>query len=718
MTEPVTPLAVLLKTQTEVDIALGIHNIATCLSFLHKDANISHNNIRLTSIFVNQKDNLWRLGGLNFACKHQDVNAKLVNDLIKSAGSDAPASPEDIDGTFSSNLIHARDSWMMGHLISRLLGSFSGKADGQLVKFKQAITKFYCSSDPRKRPVIESLLVSPYFKTLPQQALIESVEFLQSITVKSEEERKDFFRKASNDLFHVPSEMFQKYLMRLIFSDIVFSDENAREYLLPRLLSVKTKRESRGFYKSESYFNIMGPQLQELYKRRAKHTRLVLLRLTRWYVPYLPSHFVCDCILSEVLLGLKDNDDAIVMATFNALAVLTSFVGSATVVGGDRTSNFYDAFPRGREAIVDVEVPSTPGITSDSFVKALDGKVANESDLDSGQEYPKVHVTSNDRLQAEKEMRMREFKKRREAQNKKKKQSVPPKENQKLLDMAQIISEEVISMTLETGREPYSEQPMTQLVHEQEGFSMEYKDTMASGAEGAWDNEDLEGAVLSEDTHLDMESQKVTEIETNIDLVLLEQEIDQFKMKEEEIEQLKLRELAEQSVEDHEQSFKNLVLELQDDGEIQVELKQEVYENKDYSSQASEEKYYHSDSDRKPEETPSISLLDIAQGKAIPEEDDVTITSPTRAKHMSDGFSNWENGGWSEFENSDGNARDEDERTGRIEEEVVRGPTLGEVASSTVSDFINLHEIQARAVEPEEDFFADMKPTYQAPKLL
>ena len=108
---------------------------------------------------------------------------------------------------------------------------------------------------------MEEFLSNPYFTVNPQSALINSIAFLEAITVKSEDEKRDFFRTASSGLFHVSSDHFQRYLMRLIFSDLCFAEEDAREYLLPRLLTVKTKRESKGFYKAESYARVIAPAL-------------------------------------------------------------------------------------------------------------------------------------------------------------------------------------------------------------------------------------------------------------------------------------------------------------------------------------------------------------------------------------------------------------------------------------------------------------------------
>ena len=665
VTEPVVPLGSLLKDLTELDVALGTYIIASSLNFLHKNAHMSHNNIRVKSIFVSLSDNLWRLGGLENVCKEGGVDDRTVGDIVRSSSPQCPAAPEDTDGTFSSNNIHCRDSWMLGHLVIKLTERFNGKPDGGLMKFKQTVKKSFCNADPRKRPSVESFLSCQYFKSYPQHALIYSVEFLESITIKSDEDKKNFFRKASTDLIQVSSDLFQKYLMRLMFSDLIFADENAREYLLPRLLSVKTKRESRGFYKAESYARIMAPLLKELFKRRAKHTRLVLLRLTRWYVPFLPSHFVKDSILPEILLGLNDTDDAIVMATFNSLAVLTSFLGATTVVGSSlQKSHFHDAFPRGAEpkALATTESLSD-GVGETSFSQTMNGKIMNDSDLDSGKEYPMVHVSRQDMLKSEREKRAQESKRKREARKIKEQ----TQQNQvKLIEVASRPEpkkttpegvSDIASHSILKKERFIHERAVPQLVHEQQGCSMEYKPESLSDG-GMWDSEN------------------------NLDLPV----------SDEEGGQRSLLEIARQTSEseDREGDIDLQVSDQEDNVETPVNMSSKV----------------NSDN----EEMSAAAVID------------------TSGNH-DDGFSNWENGGWSDFDTQFESDEGIEMKGLKLElSEVKPLDTVTEdaqvlpqmeqpvVVPATVSDIMNLE--RAVQEEPEVDFFADMQPTYTAPKLL
>lgn len=668
VTEPVVPLGTLLRDLGELDIALGVHTLASALKFLHENVQMCHNNIKVSSIFVATSDNLWRLGGVEYVNKPDCIDSALIGQIIRSATPDHPASPEDIDGTYRSTKINCRDSWLLGHLISLLMKRFNGKADGELMKFKQNIKKLYCSADPRKRPSMEMLLSCPYFKAYPQHALINSVDFLESITIKDNEEKKSYFRKASSDLFHVSSDLFQKYLIRLMFSDLIFADENAREYLLPRLLSVKTKRESRGFYKSESYSKIMAPVLRDLYKRRAKHTRLVLLRLSRWYAPFLPSHFVKDYLLPEILLGLNDNDDAIVMATFNALAVLTSFLGSKTVVGSSlQKSHFYDSFPRNADPkSLEQSEHINEDIIESSFTQSMEGKILNDSDFESGKDCEMFHGSRQDMLKEEREKRANEFKKRREAKKKKENElkqvklievatSQPDTSNAEIIDQSTALTSDSV-----LKKECFTHQQQL-LIHEQQGFSMEYKGTMSDAA--MWDSE----------CNLDLGSEE----ECNKSLL----------------------EIVNEKVPNGEQ-----------DNEFTVA--QFCCEDENENVPIHEKTQVLSDT----ENVAEIYVQMDKSGPSFREAQDSTVTS-----RENEGFSQWENGGWSDFDNQF--ETDAGIELATVNEDISEEhnmPDHGmshvpiEQVPSNVSDVMNLE----RAVMPETDFFADMQPTYSAPKLL
>ena len=53
-----------------------------------------------------------------------------------------------------------------------------------------------------------------------------------------------------------------------------------------------------------------------------------------------------NCLVFKVLLGLRDENDAIVTATFHGLANLVPILGGAVVVGAERGRFFVDQSPK------------------------------------------------------------------------------------------------------------------------------------------------------------------------------------------------------------------------------------------------------------------------------------------------------------------------------------------------------------------------------------
>lgn len=70
--EEVTPLHHVLPSLNNLQIAVGLYSILKALSFLHKNALVSHNNISISSIYVS-KDGVWKLGNMEYLCKYNEL---------------------------------------------------------------------------------------------------------------------------------------------------------------------------------------------------------------------------------------------------------------------------------------------------------------------------------------------------------------------------------------------------------------------------------------------------------------------------------------------------------------------------------------------------------------------------------------------------------------------------------------------------------------------
>lgn len=80
--EDVTPLAHIVTKLSSLQISIGLYSILKSLGFLHEKALASHNNVCISSIYVTKEGN-WKLGGMEFLCKYNELTSEY---LSKSRG--------------------------------------------------------------------------------------------------------------------------------------------------------------------------------------------------------------------------------------------------------------------------------------------------------------------------------------------------------------------------------------------------------------------------------------------------------------------------------------------------------------------------------------------------------------------------------------------------------------------------------------------------------
>lgn len=78
VTEPVVPLLHMLKDASVEAVVVGWRGVGAGLSFLHDKAGLSHNNLNRSCVYVNTLDSQWKVGGMEAAARHKDINAKVL----------------------------------------------------------------------------------------------------------------------------------------------------------------------------------------------------------------------------------------------------------------------------------------------------------------------------------------------------------------------------------------------------------------------------------------------------------------------------------------------------------------------------------------------------------------------------------------------------------------------------------------------------------------
>lgn len=103
--EEICPLSQELPKLNDLQISIGLYSILKALNFLHTNASVSHNNICTASIYVS-KDGNWKLAGMEYLCKYNDLNCDY---LTKTKSSRYSKSVDPNEDKFLQNKLNRKD---------------------------------------------------------------------------------------------------------------------------------------------------------------------------------------------------------------------------------------------------------------------------------------------------------------------------------------------------------------------------------------------------------------------------------------------------------------------------------------------------------------------------------------------------------------------------------------------------------------------------------
>lgn len=322
-TEHVVPLETFLQNNSdshnETAISWGLHQILKGLSFLVNDCNLIHNNVCMSSIFVDAAGE-WKLGGVDYMYPAQGPDSIPPVKILPALQKYDP--PEKMETIKVQGQKWASDMWGLGCLIWEVFnGSLPRTSSLKTVgKIPKKLVPSYCelvSANPKTRPnpgsFLQDLRKKGAFLSSP---FIDSMLFLEEIQIKDQAEKNKFFSSLTPSLDSFPPQMCRNKILPQLLN--AFEYGNAGSSVLAPMFKIGKHLDT------DEYQKKIVPCVVKLFSSPDRSTRVNLLQQIEFFVEHLSHGVVNDQIFPNVVSGFMDTNPVVREATVKAMLHLAA----------------------------------------------------------------------------------------------------------------------------------------------------------------------------------------------------------------------------------------------------------------------------------------------------------------------------------------------------------------------------------------------------------
>ncbi|RXM99043.1 Protein-associating with the carboxyl-terminal domain of ezrin [Acipenser ruthenus] len=398
VTERVQPLELVIEILSAEEICAGIYDILQALIFLHDRFLSNIRTVREQNAIPpeEKKRDYFRAALLCSTLYLLVIITNFVEIILSLIWAFFGVAMIKAEGftTLPDKNGHARDAYSFGGMVENFLPMLSDYVSEELATgFQCTLRSNFLNPDPLARLPLCSLLSHEFFRN----EFLEIMNFLKSLTIKTEEEKNEFFKFLLDRVQTLPEELIATRLAHKLLNPLVFAEPIAVKCFLPHLLMPKKDPvgSSQDCLLSVSlYRKHVIPQLLKLFKVHEEHVRIALLSHIELYAELFSHDDLKNQILPQVLLGMRDTNDCLVAITLQSLAVLVPLLGAEVVVGGGRTKVFKRTTPNFTKS-TDVTPESSPVHIINSFKTLVSQPSKNTMKLHSKPSETKELVLEN-----------------------------------------------------------------------------------------------------------------------------------------------------------------------------------------------------------------------------------------------------------------------------------------------------------------------------------